>query len=62
MASANEFFASTRSNAAYVFERDSTGAWTQKAKLTIGSEEEEGPFAASVSLDNTRLEVEGDDT
>ena len=57
IASANEFFASTRSNAAYVFERDSTGAWTQKAKLTITSEEKEGPFAASVSLDGDRALV-----
>ena len=57
VASANEFFASQRSNAAYVFERDSTGAWTQQAKLTIGSEQEEGPFAASVSLDGDRALV-----
>ncbi len=57
VASANEFFASNRSNAAYVFERDSTGTWAQTAKLTIDTEAEEGPFGASVSLDGTRALV-----
>ncbi len=57
VASANEFFASQRSNAAYVFERDSTGTGKQQAKLTINSEEKEGPFAASVSLDGDRALV-----
>ena len=57
VAAANEFFASTRSNAAYVFERDSTGTWEQVAKLTITTEAEEGPFAASVSLDGDRALV-----
>ena len=57
VAAANEFFAANRSNAAYVFERDSTGVWNQTAKLTIDSEEEEGPFGASVSLDGKRALV-----
>ncbi len=57
VAAANEFYASKRSNAAYVFERDSTGTWTQTARLTTDAEEEEGPFAASVSLDGDRALV-----
>ncbi len=57
VAAANEFFAAKRSNAAYVFERDSTGSWQQMAKLTIDSEETDGPFAASVSLDGDRALV-----
>ena len=53
VAAANEFYAS-KSNAAYVFERDSTGTWNQTARLISATEEEEGPFAASVSLDGDR--------
>lgn len=56
VAAANEFYAS-KSNAAYIFERDSSGTWNQTAKLTTTSEEEEGPFAASVSLDGDRALV-----
>lgn len=56
VAAANEFYAS-KSNAAYVFERDSTGTWNQTARLTTDTEEEEGPFAASVSLDGDRALV-----
>jgi hypothetical protein len=43
-----------RPNAAYVFERDSTGAWQQTAKLTAEPGETEGVFAASVALDGDR--------
>jgi hypothetical protein len=42
------------SNAAYVFERDSTGAWIQAAKIVDAPRDEEGSFAASVSLDGDR--------
>lgn len=54
VAAANEFFASTQSNAAYIFERDTTGTWTQTSKLSITTEADEGPFAASVSLEKDR--------
>jgi hypothetical protein len=43
-----------RPNAAYVFERDSTGAWQQTAKLTADSDLTEGAFAAALSLDGDR--------
>ncbi|MCH8962001.1 MAG: hypothetical protein IH820_11930, partial [Bacteroidetes bacterium] len=56
VAAANEFSAS-KSNAAYLFERDSTGTWNQTARLTADTKEEEGPFAASVSLDGDRALV-----
>ncbi|MEZ4702489.1 MAG: hypothetical protein R2834_19305 [Rhodothermales bacterium] len=43
------------SNAAYVFERDSTsGEWVEAAKIVDERKEEEGSFAASVSLDGDR--------
>lgn len=43
-----------RPNAAYVFERDSTGAWRQTAKLTAEPNQAEGSFAASLALDGDR--------
>jgi len=57
VAAANVITASKRPNAAYVFERDSTGTWNQTARLTADTKEEEGPFAASVSLDGDRALV-----
>ncbi|MFQ5569799.1 MAG: hypothetical protein ACE5G0_09005 [Rhodothermales bacterium] len=54
VAASAEFFAMRTPNAAYVFERDSTGTWNQVARLKANTEEEEGPFAASVSLDGHR--------
>jgi len=49
------FFSTVLSNAAYVFERDSlSGEWKQAAKLTANNSPDEGPFAASVSLDGDR--------
>lgn len=48
------FFSAVVSNAAYVFERDSTGTWHQVARLTGGAATEEGPFAAAVALDGDR--------
>lgn len=49
------FFSNFTSNAAYVFERDSTGTWHQTARLTAEAGHEEGAFAASVSIDGERL-------
>ena len=46
-----------RPNAAYVFERDSTGAWNEVAKLTAESGQTEGVFARSVALDGDRALV-----
>jgi hypothetical protein len=52
--SSKEFFATKASSAAYIFERDSTGAWSQVARLTADPLLEEGAFASSVSLDGHR--------
>ncbi|HMB92865.1 MAG TPA: hypothetical protein VKP65_18590 [Rhodothermales bacterium] len=57
VAASAESFAAKSSNAAYLFERDSTGTWRQAARLIADSDEEEGPFAASVSLDGDRALV-----
>jgi hypothetical protein len=40
--------------AAYVFERDASGAWTEAAKLTPGDPEASGWFGAFVALDGDR--------
>lgn len=49
------FFGSSRSNAAYVFERDpATGKWNQSGKIIGDPDVEEGAFATSVSLDGDR--------
>lgn len=54
----NNAVAATGSNAAYVFERDSTnGSWTQVARLTGNPQDEEGPFAAHVAIDDKRILV-----
>ena len=62
VASTRSYFASALRNAAYVFERDSTGEWRQRAKLTARGEDEEGPAGASVSLvgDRALLTTWGD--
>ncbi|MEX0747790.1 MAG: FG-GAP repeat protein [Rhodothermales bacterium] len=57
VASSREFFSLEASNAAYVFERDSLGAWREAARLTGLSEEREGAFATSVSIDGERILV-----
>lgn len=57
IAASPEFFAAEAPDAAYVFERDTTGSWAQTAKLTVDSVEPEGPFAASVSIDGRRALV-----
>ncbi len=57
IAAAEYFFASGNANAAYIFERDSTGAWTERQKLTADPRYEEGAFASSVSIDGDRVLV-----
>lgn len=52
-----EFFAAERTNAAYVFDRDSTGSWRETARLTVDAPTEEGPLGASVSLEGNRALV-----
>lgn len=54
VAASAEFFRAETSNAAYIFERDSTGTWREAARLTMGTAETEGSFATSVSLDGDR--------
>ena len=55
IAASQEFFSRETPNAAYVFERDSAGVWREAAKLTGGSQDEEGAFATSVSIDGDRI-------
>ena len=55
VAASGAFPSRDASNAAYVFERDSTGAWTEVAKIAGDPNREEGSFAASVSLDGDRM-------
>lgn len=54
VAASAEFFASEASNAAYLFEQDTSGVWKQVARLTVTPREKEGAFAAAVSLDGDR--------
>ncbi len=53
----SEYFAEEESNAAYVFARDSTGAWRQTARLTGETGRREGLFAAGLALDGPRAAV-----
>ena len=46
-----------RPNAAYLFERDSTGAWHQAAKWAGTPGQDEGAFATSLALDGDRALV-----
>ncbi len=56
IAASGSFPSRNASNAAYIFERnDSTGAWEEISKIIHKSEQEEGSFAASVSLDGDRV-------
>lgn len=58
VAASREFFSEEAPNAVYVFERDTTdGVWQEVAKLTGGSEAEEGAFATSLSMDGGRILV-----
>lgn len=51
ISASSEFFASHESNAAYIFERDSAGTWTEQARIITETDRREGAFAASVALD-----------
>ncbi|MCB0717144.1 MAG: hypothetical protein KDD65_01790 [Bacteroidetes bacterium] len=44
-------------NAAYVFEPDSSGAWRQTARLSTGTDDSEGRFAADVAVDGNRIAI-----
>lgn len=58
VSASSDFFAERRSNAAYIFERDSLGDWNQVAHLTAeGGFEDEGSFAADVAIDGGRALV-----
>jgi len=57
ISASSEFFAFEESNAAYVFERDSTGTWKETEKLTGIVGRNEGLFAADVALDGDRAVV-----
>ncbi|MFO8098746.1 MAG: FG-GAP repeat protein [Salinibacter sp.] len=53
----SEYFAKEESNAAYVFERDTTGGWRQMARLTGETGRREGLFAAGLDLQGHRAVV-----
>ena len=57
VSASSEFFASEKSNAAYVYERDTSGTWRETARLTGIVGEEEGLFASGVALDGDRAAV-----
>ena len=57
VSASSEFFAAEKSNAAYVFERDTSGTWRETARLTGIVGEQEGLFAAGVALDGDRAAV-----
>ncbi len=53
----SEHFADESSNAAYVFDRDTTGVWHQSARFTGMPTRQEGLFAADIALDGSRAVV-----
>lgn len=57
VSASSDFFAERRSNAAYIFERDSLGDWNQMAHLTADTAHNEGAFAADVAIDGDRALV-----
>lgn len=57
ISASSEFFAAEKSNAAFIFERDTTGTWRQTARLTGIVGQQEGIFAAGVALDGDRAAV-----
>ncbi len=59
VSASSEFFAYEKSNAAYIYERNDGGDWVQTARLTrpVGTDQEEGVFAAGVALDGDRAAV-----
>jgi hypothetical protein len=57
VSASSEFFAARQSNAAYIFARDSSGAWTEQARLIAETDYNEGAFAASVAIDGNQALV-----
>lgn len=57
VAAAETVFNTGATNAAYVFERDTSGTWRQTARFTGDLGAEEGAFATSVALEGTRAVV-----
>jgi hypothetical protein len=57
VSASSEHVAEEGSNAAYVFERDTTGHWHQTARFTGEPGRREGMYAADVDLDGTRAVV-----
>jgi hypothetical protein len=57
VSASSEYFAEERSNAAYVFTRDTTGRWRQTAQFTGEPGRREGLFAADIDLDEDRAVV-----
>lgn len=57
VSASSEYFAEERPNAAYVFERDTTGRWRQTARFTGDPGRREGLFAADIDLDGDRAVV-----
>jgi outer membrane protein assembly factor BamB len=50
------FFSGQKSNSVYVFDKNlETGSWEQTSKITHSPNGDEGPFAASISLDHDRI-------
>jgi hypothetical protein len=57
ISASSEFFAAPKSNAAYVYERDTTGTWRETARLTGAVGRNEGAFAAGVAIQNNRAVI-----
>jgi len=55
VAGTQEYFATERSNAVYVFERNDTGNWTQTGRLTSTGHNREGPAGAAVAVHDDRI-------
>ena len=57
VSASSEYFAEERSNAAYMFARDTTGRWQQTTRFTGEPGRTEGLFAADIDLDGDRAVV-----
>jgi len=57
VSASSEYFAEERSNAAYMFARDTTGRWRQTTRFTGEPGRKEGFFAADIDLDGDRAVV-----
>ncbi len=57
ISASSDFFAAPKSNAAYIYERSGTGAWTEAARLTGAVGRDEGAFAADVAIQGERAVV-----